>query len=145
MVAYPVALRRDDNGTYLVTSRDLDELATFGKDKEDAARKAERAIIAAVAARIRHGRDIPPPSAPRRGEALVALPTLLSAKMAVYLAMRAKRVSQNRLAKELGMDARQVRRMLDPTVSTHFDDLDRALRALGKQLKIEIVDRQLAA
>ena len=145
MVAYPVAFERDDNGTLLVTSRDLEELATFGKDNASALIQAEKAITAAVAARIRHGRDIPMPSAPKRGEVLVALPTLLLAKMIVYMAMRTKGVSQSKLAKEMGMDARQVRRMLDPTISTHFDDLDRALRVLGKALKIEVVDRKMAA
>ena len=58
---YTVILEPDDNGTLLVTCRDLPEVTTFGGDQEDALRRAGAAIEEALAARIAHGEDIPVP------------------------------------------------------------------------------------
>ena len=63
MLAYPISLRRDDNDTYLATSRDFPELTTFGDDRDDALLHAVDALEEAIAARIAHQEDIPAPSA----------------------------------------------------------------------------------
>ncbi len=137
-MAYAVRLKRDDNGTLLVTSRDFPELTTFGEDRADALRRAGDAIAALIESYMERGRDIPPPSAKPGARTFVALPTLLAAKVALYTAMRADGVTQAELARRLGSTDRQVRRLLDPVTSTRFADLDRALAALGRRAVLHI-------
>ena len=57
------------------------------------------------------------------------------AEAGLYLAMRGARVSRAELARRLGCDEKEVRRMLDPKQhSTRLPKLQQALEALGKCL-----------
>jgi antitoxin HicB len=49
---YHIELTPDDNGTLLVTCRELPEVTTFGVDEADARRHARDAIEEALAARL---------------------------------------------------------------------------------------------
>jgi antitoxin HicB len=71
MIAYPITLSHDDNGTLLVTSPDFPELTSFGDSIDDALRRARWALLEAVAARIHDGEPIPEPSS---GKYVVRLP-----------------------------------------------------------------------
>ena len=55
MLAFPIELTLDDNGTYLVTCPDLPEVTTFGEDEEEAKLRALDAIEETVAGRIAVG------------------------------------------------------------------------------------------
>jgi antitoxin HicB len=136
--AYPIDLTPDED-TLLVTSPDLPELTSFGTDRNDALVHARDALVAMIGQYRDRGLAIPPPS-PANGRPVVHLPTLLAAKVALYHAMRAKGVTQVELARRLGCDPRQVRRLLDPTMATRFDQLDAALAALGQRFEIAVVD-----
>jgi antitoxin HicB len=136
--AYTVTLRPDDNGTLLVTSRDFPELTTWGKDRENALRRAANAITGLIESYMERGKDIPTPRARPGSRNLVAMPTLIAAKVALYMAMREKGMAQAELAQRLGTSDRQVRRMLDPSMSTRFDELDRALAALGLRAVLDV-------
>ena len=52
----------------------------------------------AIAARIDDGREIPMPSASKRGEHSVGVPTSMALKAAVYLAVREAGISNSELA-----------------------------------------------
>ena len=71
MIAYPVILTPDSNGTLLVTSPDFPELTSFGDTLEDALEWARGALLEAIAARINEGVPIPEPST---GRHMVELP-----------------------------------------------------------------------
>jgi antitoxin HicB len=135
---YPVELAPDGD-TLLVTSPDFPELTTFGTDEADALRHAADALVAMVAQYMDRHLDIPAPSPPE-GRPVVGLPTVVAAKAALYQAMRATRVTQTELAERLGCDPRQVRRLLDPTTSSRFDQLDAALAALGRRLRVTVLE-----
>lgn len=135
---YRLTLKEDDNGTILVTSPDLEGLATYGADEADAKAKAIDAIRALVSHLMEEGRDVPQPGRPRKGEPTVTLPTLLAGKLALYRAMRATGVTQRGLAKLLRIDERQVRRLLDPLNASRFDEIDAALHALGQRPELVI-------
>ena len=45
MIAYPITLTPDDNGTLLITSLDFPELASFGDTVEDALFRAQGALL----------------------------------------------------------------------------------------------------
>jgi antitoxin HicB len=97
-----------------VSFRDLPDCLTFGKGMRDALRMAEDCLDEGIAARIASGENIPMPSRPRAGERLVA--------------------------RRLGCDEKEIRRMLDPHYGTKLPRLHRALVALGKRLEIDLRD-----
>lgn len=84
---YTVKLTSDkDGGGYVVTCRDLPEAITQGDTREKAFAEAADCLAEAIAARIDDGRDIPSPSAPKRGELTVSVPPSMLLKAAVYSA-----------------------------------------------------------
>lgn len=126
---YPVRLKADHaDGGYVVTCRDLPEVITQGDSISEALREASDCLDEAIHARMATGRDIPPPSRPRRGERQVALPVVSALKAALYSAVRESHLSKRELA----------RRMLDPAHPSKVAALERALFALGKQVQVSV-------
>lgn len=138
---YPVRLTgaRGERGL-TATFRDVPEAIAQGEDEAAALAEAADALEEAVAGRMRLGEDIPPASTARRGERLVALPALTASKAALYLSLRAARLSKLGLAKRLGRDEKDVRRMLDPDHASKLEAIEGALRYLGKRLRVTIED-----
>ena len=131
---YPASVRRDPAGFYLVTFPDMPRCATDGRSVEQAMTEAVDALEEAVAHRIREGMDIPPPSRPKKGQRMVPLPAQMSAKAALFLAVREAGVSNCELARRLGVTEAEVRRMLDPRHNTRLQRLEQGLAALGQRL-----------
>ena len=138
---YPVHLAPDDNGTLLVTSPDFPEFTTFGADEPDALGHARRAFIAVISQYMDRKLDVPPPS-PARGRPSVTLPPLVSAKVALYQAMRESNLSNVQLARRIGVTEAVVRRLVDPTHASRIEKLDEALAVLGRSLDVTV--RQVA-
>jgi antitoxin HicB len=136
---YRVKLERDDNDTVLVDFPDFPEAHTFGDDEADALRRAEDALATVIDAYIKARRDIPRPSVPPRGP-YVAVPPLIEAKVAVYRAMRARKVGKAELARRLGWHLPQVDRVLDVRHNSRLDQLDAAAAAVGKRLVVTVRD-----
>jgi antitoxin HicB len=139
MLAYPVELTPDTNGTLLVTFPDFPEATTFGEDEADALLRAVDALETVLAARIEDREDIPLPSAPA-GRPSVALPALTAAKVLLYRAMREAGVRKADLARRLGWQGPQVDRLLDLGHASRLDEIEQALAALGKRLTVDIAD-----
>lgn len=78
----------------------------------------------------------PAPSKARRGEYRVAPPAETMAKAALYVAMREERVTNVQLAKQLGVDEKEVRRLLDPHYASKLPRIAQAVAVLGKRLVI---------
>jgi antitoxin HicB len=140
MLQYPVNLKRDSNGTMLVTFPDVPEAVTFGNDEADAIYHAVDAIETAFMTYIEDRRPIPRPSAIRRKKWAVTLPVLSEAKLALYQAMIAGRVRKTELARRLGVHMPQVDRLLDLSHSSRIEQIEAALRATGKELIIDVRD-----
>jgi antitoxin HicB len=137
---YPVKLTTDrKDGGYVVSCRDVPEAITQGDTAELALADAEGALQAAIEGRIEDGMEIPPPSAPKRGERLVATPVTTALKAAVYLSMREQKVSKSELARRMHVHEKEARRMLDPRHPTKVPTLERALAALGRRAEVEVV------
>jgi antitoxin HicB len=66
------------------------------------------------------------------------LPSLVTAKLAVYDTMRKSGWSKLRLAKELGMPENSVRRLLDLRHSSHMWIIDEALAKMKSELSIDL-------
>ena len=136
---YPVTMTPDDNGTLLVTCPDLPEVTTFGDDRTDALRHAADAIEEALAARIAHHDDIPAPSPPRAGR-VPSLTPLTIAKVELYRATRAAGISKAELGRRLGWHAPQVDRLFDLRHRSKVEQIEEALRVIGKRLVVSVQD-----
>jgi hypothetical protein len=75
----------------------------------------------------------------------VTLPPLVAAKLALYEAMREQKVSGADLAARIGMAEAAVRRLLDLDHRSHVDQVEAALRCLGKRLEVRGARRRVAA
>ena len=59
-------------------------------------------------------------------------------KLAIYQGMRDQSITQATLGECIGVDGRQIRRILDLDHNTSLSQLVRALKCLGKELVIDI-------
>ena len=66
------------------------------------------------------------------------MPTVVAAKLALYTAMRAQRVTNVELAKRLGVTESAVRKLTNPDHRSHMSQVQKALRAVGRSLKVEV-------
>jgi antitoxin HicB len=131
MFDYPVDLTPDGD-TILVTSPDFPELTTFGEDEADALLHARDALESVIMLYISDRLPLPQPS-PARSRQVVHLPLLSAMKVAVYTAMTERGWRKADLARALGVNARQVDRLLDLDHQTPAAQIERALAVLGKE------------
>lgn len=135
---YPVRLTRLDNGSVMAEFRDVPEAVTHGADDDNALSWACDALLVALSGYLDERRPIPVPSKPKRGERLVEVPPLQAMKLAIYQAMLEQGVPQAALGERMGIDGRQVRRILDLDHNTRLDHLLHALEVLGKHVSVAI-------
>jgi antitoxin HicB len=137
MSAYRIELAPDDNGTYLVTSRDFPELTTYGDDENDALDHASRAIEEAVAARIAHGADVPQFSGfVTKGKPFVRLTALTTLKITLYRTLAQRGVTRAELSRRLGWHREQVDRLFRLDHASRLDQIEAAFAALGVELDL---------
>ena len=139
MIAYPVRLTRDED-TFLVTSRDFPELTTFGVTKREALAYAVGALREAIAARMNYREDIPHPSKPRKGEAVVALPMQAEIKVLLYRNMMDEGLRKTDLARRIGVHKQEMDRIFKLGHATNLAKIEKAFAALGKSLDIAVID-----
>ncbi len=132
---YPVDIRIDEDGRHVVHIRDLPECHTDGATRAEALTEAVDALEAALAVRITHKEEIPVPS-PRRGRPAVMPGARIAAKVALYQALATAGISRYQLARRMGVDKSEVRRLLDPRHGSSLDRLDQAVRAAGQRLQV---------
>lgn len=130
---YPVDVSIDEEGWHLVVFPDLPGCATDGRTRRDALAQAIDALEEGLAVRIHYGEDVPVAS-PSRGRPVVAPGARIAAKAALYEAFREAGISKAELARRLGVDKREVHRLLDPRHGSSLDRLDQAVRALDRRL-----------
>jgi hypothetical protein len=83
-------------------------------------------------------RPMPRSSAGHSGPGRAVLPSLVTAKLAVYETLRTHGWSKLRLAKELGMSENSVRRLLDLRHSSQMWIIDEALSKMNSELAIDL-------
>jgi antitoxin HicB len=87
---------------------------------------------------MKAGKPLPREGAGLSGTDRAVLPSLVTAKLAVYETMRARGWSKVKLAKELGMSENSVRRLLDLRHSSHMWVIDDALAKMNAELSIDL-------
>ena len=134
MLSCPIELE-DDDGTVLATSPDFPGLTTFGDDRDEALERAVDALEEAIAARIHRGQEIPSSS---RGRQKATLPTLTAIKVILYQGMKDQGIEKAELARRLGWHLPQVDRVLDVRHRSRLDQMDAALRAIGRRHEVSV-------
>jgi antitoxin HicB len=135
---YPATITVDTAGFHLVTIPDVPEAGTDAQTREEALREAVDALIAALGGYVQARRPVPRPSKAKPRQAMITLPTLVTAKLALYEAMRATGVSNVELGRRLGLSEGAVRRLLDVDHRSHIGQVEAALQALGHRLVVEV-------
>jgi|HubBroStandDraft_6_1064221.scaffolds.fasta_scaffold748515_1 antitoxin HicB len=135
---YPYAVHQSEDGAWQVRFPDVPEALTEGETLEEAHALASDALLAALGGLAKLRRPIPDPSRAAKGRPVVVVPMLQSAKLALYQAMRERGLNNVTLAKKLGKQEGEVRRMLDLDHQTKIGTLENALWHLGKQVASEV-------
>jgi antitoxin HicB len=135
---YPVMLTRAKEGGYVVTCRDLPALVTQGNDRSDALAQAADAMDEVLATLMKLGKPFPVASKPRRSERLVSPPVESVAKAALYSSLQEAKMTKVQLAKQLGIDEKEVRLLLDPHYQSKLPRIAEAIAVLGKRLVIRL-------
>lgn len=138
MLAYPVKLSLDSNGTILAEVPDIPEAVTFGDDKDEALARVAEVIEDCLGEYVARRVPIPVPSPAKRGQKLAAVSVLVEMKLAIHQAMLAESVSKAELARRLNCHLPQVDRLLDLDHTSRLDQIEAALRVLGKRISLEI-------
>jgi antitoxin HicB len=135
---YRFTLEREANGWWLVRFPGIPEALTEGETEEEARANAVNCVIAALEGYMKAGRPLPRHGARHTGRDRAVLPSLVTAKLAVYETMRARGWSKLKLAKQLGMPENSVRRLLDLRHSSHMWIIDEALAKMKAELPIDL-------
>ncbi len=136
--AYPCELTPDEDRGLVVTFPDVPQAITGGRDRAEALTMAEDVLATALVGYVHAQWEIPTPSQPVAGQELVAVPTVVAAKLALYSAMRAQRISNAELACQLGISESAVQKLIDPDRSSPIAQMQKALRAVGRSLMVEM-------
>ena len=137
-IAYPAKYETDEGGRILVTFRDLPEAATDGADMDEARREAADVLDSVLMFRMKYREDIPSPSRKRRGEVLVTPDAAVAMKIALYIAMHENGITAAELTRRLGIDNREVQRILNPYHATKTARMSEAIEATGSHAVIEL-------
>ena len=135
---YPAVIKPDGDG-WLVRFPDIPEALSAGATHEEAVEMARDALITALDFYFDEKREIPEPSAVRRGQIAVELPASVAAKVLLLNEMVRQKVRPSELARRLGTTAQEVNRLTQLSHSTKIDGISSALQALGKRLELKAV------
>jgi antitoxin HicB len=135
---YRFTLEEEANGWWLVRFPGIPEALTEGETEEEARASAVDCVIAALEGYMKAGKPLPRRGAGHTGRDRAILPSLVTAKLAVYETMRARGWSKLKLAKQLGMPENSVRRLLDLRHRSHMWIIDEALAKMNAELSIDL-------
>ena len=137
---YPCRFRKGDDGRYLVIFRDFPEALTDGADLSEAYVESRDCLEEAIAGRINRGEDIPEASNPKRGDTPVPLTPEFVLKVALYKTWKKAGLNKSEFARVIGVDEKEVRRLLDPHYCSKLPNMSDAFAALGKRVVVDIED-----
>lgn len=140
---YGAIVEPGDEAGFVVTFPDVPEAITEGDTREQALQMAEEALGLGLLSYPERGLTLPVAKAKGRGLVKVAVEPDVAAKLALLEAFRESGLSKSELARRLGKDVKEARRILDPMHPTKLPQIAHALAALGKRLVIGV--EQIAA
>ena len=126
---------------FVVTFPDVPEAVTQGETEAEALMMAADALALCLEHYISQGKPLPR-ARKHRGDKYrtVRLPLLESAKAALYEAFTASGMRKAELARRLGIPRANTDRLFDLKHQSRLDQIEAALKVLGKQLSISVQD-----
>lgn len=137
MLSYPARIEKD-GAAYVVSFRDIPEALTSARSQKGALRMASDALVTAMDFYFEDRREVPMPSKPRKGEAMVELSTSVAAKVLLLNAMLSEHVTPATLARKLRTTPQSVTRIVDLHHATKIDTIAEALKVLDKKLVLSV-------
>ncbi len=137
---YRAEFERGSRRGFVVSFPDIPEAITQGRDMIDTRAMAEEALGLALLTYAERGLPLPKPRARGRSLVEIAVAPDVAAKLAVLEAFKAAGISKSELARRIGKDEKEVRRILDPKHATKLPALTAALRAMGKRLVVGVME-----
>jgi antitoxin HicB len=125
--AYRDSRTRDRRGVVVATFPDVPEAIT---ERDGAAEARTMAADALGLYSPMRARVVPSRQARKEGEMIAVAPGV-AAKLAVLSAFAASGLTRRELARRLGKDEKEIRRILDPMYPTKLGALSAALEAVG--------------
>jgi antitoxin HicB len=102
---------------------------------------AANALSTIIEEHIRRGEPLPRAGKPRSARyRMIRLPALAAAKAELYQAFSESGVRKSELARRVGISKTNVDRLFDLRHRSRLDHLEKAFRALGKELRVEVRD-----
>lgn len=141
---YRAQFERGSRSGLVVSFPDVPEAITQGRDTADARAMAEEALGLALLSYPERGLPLPKARASGKKLVLVSVAPDVAAKLAVLESFVAAGITKTELARRLGKDEKEVRRILDPKHATKLPALTAALRALGKRLVVGVMAMEAA-
>ncbi|CAP02101.1 conserved hypothetical protein; putative bacteriophage protein [Acinetobacter baumannii SDF] len=127
-----------EEGAYIVSSRDLPLLNSVGYTLEEALSEALDGIETTFEIYMDERKAIPLPSKGKKDEYEIHLPVRVAAKVRLYNEMISQDVTKAELARRLGWLQKQADRLLSLKHSTKLESIESAFHALGKDLDIVV-------
>ena len=128
----------EDARVIVVTFPDVPDAISQGDGEAGAREMGADALGVALLGLLSLRRRLPSASKPLAGQITLSVDADVAAKIAVIEAFRGAGITQAELARRLGKDGREVRRILDLDHATKVQSLQAALAALGKRLGIGV-------
>lgn len=128
----------DPDGGFLVTFPDVPAAITHGEDRAGAIASAREALGLALRGILAEGQALPRPQATGGALVEIAVDPATALKLAVIEAFAASNMSKSELARRLGKNETEARRILDPDHPTKLAQIEAALAALGREIVVSV-------
>lgn len=135
---YPARVESNNEGGFIARFRDVPEAMTEAWDVEELKNNARDALISAIDFYIEDRRAFPVGSTAKSGDIAIELPASVVAKILLLNTMVQSNVRPADLARKMNIKPQEVTRLTDIRHATKIDTIQAALRALGRELILEI-------
>ena len=135
-ISCPASLVATSEDEFVVEFRDIPEAIASEATEGQAIFEARDALSEAIAARIVDKEPLPSTSALQSGEVMISPTTDIAAKAILYVAVGELGLTAAKLARQLHIDHKEARRILDPRHRTKIGRLEHALHIAGLSLAV---------
>ncbi len=135
---YRATLVPDEDGGFVVHFPDFPEATAQGDTAQEALDQAADSLDEAVANRIVMGLDVPEARTPVGRSYAVAVPASTALKASLYNAIRRLGMNKVQLAAHLGVDEKEVRRLLDPHHPSKLTRIEELMNRIGQRIVIGV-------
>ncbi len=136
-IQYECIVKQDEDGIYLLSFPDMPEAITEGRTLEEALFNAAQVLTLTIEGRIAEGIEIPPPT---QGEFKYQVYPSARAQAALLIKFNRGDHSVAEVARALETSWPAAARLEDPTHWPTLKQLDKAAKALGKRLVLNLED-----